>query len=359
MLKDAYRRLVLRLRESSVYSLFGNDKPEVVRQNLDVFLVATALKCYDWQLARRDDLGARVDAELTKGFVKELEELHADGRKRYVHDSINRQMVAWFNRFEKESSSSSRRNVEAIERDSSTNGDDERESTIMESLYEEHAKKKIEEATSNSLLDFSLSVKTSTIKGAGKGLFINNIGSRDFISPGTLVAIFPGVVHLQEFAKSTEYVASLFPDPHFQLTMRPDGHIIDSRESMGFHIPQNPLAVAQYVNHVPVGKEPNVMQIPYDFLADPWGTLERDGFPSNLRKLIPLKYAQAPTLLGTLDQSVHMHAMVLITIKPVRDDTELFMDYRLPGDSSGIPAWYAPYKRAMYEEVDEKEATVL
>ena len=88
MLNDAIRRLVLRLRESPLYALFGNDKPAVVRQNLDTFLVATALKCYDWQVAHREDLNARVDAKLTKEFVKELEEEHVDGRKKYVQNMI-------------------------------------------------------------------------------------------------------------------------------------------------------------------------------------------------------------------------------------------------------------------------------
>ena len=50
------------------------------------------------------------------------------------------------------------------------------------------------------------------------------------------------------------------------------------------------------VNHVPSGKHPNVIQVPFDFLADPWGTPGKDGFPKELRKYIPLRYF---TMVGT------------------------------------------------------------
>merc|ERR1711998_196622 len=119
---------------------------------------------------------------------------------------------------------------------------------------------------------------------------------------------------------------------------------------MGYNTALNPLALAHYVNHVPVGKEPNVMQIPFDFMADPWGSVGKDGFPTHLKRHIPLKYAKMPTLLGTLDQSACMHAMVLVTTKPIRNGEELFMDYRLRGDPSEMPIWYVPYERAMYKE---------
>ena len=358
MLKEALRRLVLRLRESPMYSLFGNDKPEVVRQNLDTFLVATALKCYDWQLTKREEIHARVDAELTKGFVKELEGMYADGRKKYVQNRINRQIIAWFNRFEENfSSSSSSSSGTSTIGDSGSDilafGNQKEGPILLERLYENRSKGVVQEATSKCFLDFSLYVKQSSIEGAGEGLFIKNTGPRTFISPGTLVGIFPGLVHLYEYTKSNEYVAALFPDPNFQLTMRPDGHIIDSRESADFRLPSNPLALAHYVNHVPNDKEPNVMQVPFDFMADPWGSAGKDGFPSNLRRHIPLKYAKEPTLLGTVDQSACMYAMVLVTTKPIRNGDELFMDYRLPGDPSELPVWYAPHERAMYREDEE------
>lgn len=372
MLNDAIRRLVLRLRESPLYALFGNDKPAVVRQNLDTFLVATALKCYDWQVAHREDLNARVDAKLTKEFVKELEEEHVDGRKKYVQNMINRQMIAWFNRFEESnlattsrsssrsssnsSSSSNGNKAGEIGRDNFALGDDDEGPVFLESLYDSRTKEEVQQATSMSFLDFSLEVKKSSIEGAGQGVYVMNTGPRNFISPGTLLAIFPGLVHLSEYTKSNDYVASLFPDPDFQLTMRPDGHIIDSRDRSDFRMTHtNPLALAHYVNHVPADGESNVMQIPYDFMADPWGTHGKDGFPAKLKRHIPLKYAKPPTLLGTIDQSAHMHAMVLISTKPIRDGEELFMDYRLEGDPNELPVWFVPYKRAMdKEEVDDE-----
>ena len=72
-------------------------------------------------------------------------------------------------------------------------------------------------------------MKKSSVDGAGRGLFVTNHGPRDFISPGSVVAMFPGIVHLLEYTHKAEYLETLFPDPDFQLTRTPEGHIIDSR----------------------------------------------------------------------------------------------------------------------------------
>ena len=40
------------------------------------------------------------------------------------------------------------------------------------------------------------------------------------ICPGTVVAFFPGMVHLHEFARREEYVDGLLPDDHFHLMAR-------------------------------------------------------------------------------------------------------------------------------------------
>merc|ERR1711871_1761275 len=214
--------------------------------------------------------------------------------------------------------------------------------------------RKAEDQRHMCLLDFSLQVKKSTIESAGCGLFVMNKGPRRFISPGTVIAIFPGHVHLLEYCSKLEYLEKLFPDSNFHLTRRQDGHLIDSRDIN--QLPSNPIALAHMVNHVPSGKHPNVIQIPFDFLADPWGTPGRDGFPKELRKYIPLRYAKPPTMLGTVDQRAYMHAMVLVTIRPLRNGDEIFMNYRLNANNpSDLPVWYAPYETFVDDDDDDDD----
>lgn len=138
-------------------------------------------------------------------------------------------------------------------------------------------------------LGYELEVRPSKIHKGGVGVFIKeqpNL-SRDVpvICPGTVVSVFPGVVHLQEplpymkidskIVTKDEYIETkLLPDPHYMLLMRLDGIFIDSRkctELLSHYHPWklnndihsneiavtepcvlNPYAVAQYVNHPPI-----------------------------------------------------------------------------------------------------------
>lgn len=40
------------------------------------------------------------------------------------------------------------------------------------------------------------------------------------VAPGTVIALFPGTIHLAEFAKGKDYLKSLMPDDNFNLMMR-------------------------------------------------------------------------------------------------------------------------------------------
>lgn len=63
---------------------------------------------------------------------------------------------------------------------------------------------------------FVVEINKSKIPSGGNGLFLRG----SVVHPGTVVAIFPGKVHLAEFL-TNEYVESeLFPDPHFYLMGR-------------------------------------------------------------------------------------------------------------------------------------------
>ena len=83
---------------------------------------------------------------------------------------------------------------------------------------------------------------------------------------------------------------------HLHLT-RPDGHVIDSRRVD--ETPTNPYAMGHKVNHMPIGYQPNCIQIPFNFPMDPLGIHE---FPRDLLKYVPYKYDQEGTLLGSPDR---------------------------------------------------------
>ena len=40
------------------------------------------------------------------------------------------------------------------------------------------------------------------------------------VAPGTVIALFPGTIHLAEFANGKDYLKSLMPDDNFNLMMR-------------------------------------------------------------------------------------------------------------------------------------------
>lgn len=40
------------------------------------------------------------------------------------------------------------------------------------------------------------------------------------VVPGTVIALFPGIIHLAEFARGRDYMKSLMPDDNFNLLMR-------------------------------------------------------------------------------------------------------------------------------------------
>ena len=76
-----------------------------------------------------------------------------------------------------------------------------------------------QDSLSSQLLEknnFLVEVKKSTIPLAGKGLFIHG----SVVHPGTVIALFPGKVHLPQYL-TNEYVDSeLLPDADFYLMGR-------------------------------------------------------------------------------------------------------------------------------------------
>jgi hypothetical protein len=175
---------------------------------------------------------------------------------------------------------------------------------------------------------------------AGEGLFLRSDGRT--VLPGTVLALFPGLVHLAEYTRQKNYFHSLMPDKDLMMLARRDDVILDARGAN--RVPWNPYALAHFINHPPQDAFPNVLQVPFDFRADP---LRIDEFPRDLRSLVPHTHAQPPTLTGTTERGVFMHSMAIIAARPLEDGDELLMDYRLLPNGP-LPEWYHHF--------DEEEA---
>jgi len=306
------------VRSVPFLSSFFKENPRAARLELDVYACATFLKCYAWQTENRADT---IKKDTVLSFVADLEKLNAKTRENYVQKEITRQILGLFQQIDRANS---------IDEKSRDNDDD-----ALERMSNLIFGKEVKDYEEKSLLDFTLSVKPSSIPNAGDGLFIKNLGPRQYISAGSVIAIFPGVVHLKEYTRNQKYVSALFPDPDFQLTLTAGGHVIDSRQLD--KIPYNPIALAHKVNHVPEGKTPNAIAISYGFSTFRTG---EDGFPYRFRKYIPNIYAKQPF---ATDRSQIMRTKVLVTSRPISDGEEIFMDYRLNVDTMKYPFWYIPY----------------
>ena len=105
-------------------------------------------------------------------------------------------------------------------------------------------------------LGFELECRQSSISdAAGQGVFVK----KGKIFPGTVIAFFPGYVHLAEHTSDKVFMETLLPDEHFQMVVRNDGHIIDGRGAS--KVPNNPFSYGNMINHVPKGKLVNCHQV--------------------------------------------------------------------------------------------------
>eukprot|EP00981_Chlorochromonas_danica_P001864 scaffold386_cov174-Ochromonas_danica.AAC.38 len=204
----------------------------------------------------------------------------------------------------------------------------------------QESNKSNEEAVDRYALPFKLECKESKIPNAGQGVFIRAMDkSQPIIPPGTVVALYPGLVHLREHLRDRNYLMSLLPDPDLLLMTRIDQTIIDGRTADKCY--PNPYALGHKINHC--GKNrPNVLQVPFDFREDL--IFDGNSFPVPLRYLIPNGFAKPPSMIGKLElATVHMKSMVFIATAPLEDNDELIMDYRLNPRMENLPSWYESY----------------
>lgn len=283
------------------------------QEHLDLYLASTLLlaKKQKNQLDRRlgpadfDKIYASLDI-LTTNKLKEL-----------VNKSIDEQTVVIYNHIH-----DIRSNIEETNKSL--------DQVALDAIFEK--------------VGFILSCKQSKILNSGDGVFVK---TKQELTPGTVIAFYPGLVHLPEFTIQPSYLNTLLPDDDLFLMSRYDYTVIDGRTTSSVvdernnHRPcqSNPYALAHKVNHPSSTSKANVLQVAYNFPGDP---LELTAFPEQLRQYIPNKYAKDPTLFGTWDRSACMRTVALISIRPIADGEELYMDYRL-NTSRELPSWYTPY----------------
>lgn len=169
-------------------------------------------------------------------FTSAVDSMSHDALYTYVQNSINSQIVTMF------------KSLETVEELRNQAGMNERNVSLVEK----------ETGILMRDINYTLEQKCSSIEGAGDGVFLNTPNS---ISPGTVVSLYPGLIHLREDLKDSAYFSSLLPDPDFMIMTRLDETLIDGRTAS--KVPANPYALGHLVNHCGADKKPNVIQVRY------------------------------------------------------------------------------------------------
>jgi hypothetical protein len=341
-------------------------RPAVDRANLDAFRSSVLLKCYEWHMQPQHlGTGIQPTKEDAANFYGTAEQMEFDDMREYTQEQLNKQIIHMFTRIE-ENATWKHEGIKAKDKNGSKSKSDDKENESNNNAAvspSSSGSSKVPQPQPVTTAEFNLSAlmksigfrvesKPSTCPGdSGRGLFL--ACPQDAIIPaGTLLALYPGLVHLPEYTTKPGYIRSeLLPDPNLMLMLRTDNTVIDGRTA--HKCPANPYALAHMVNHVPLGLMPNVLQCPYNFPGDPIG---KDVFPTTLQKFIPNSYGlKTPTLFGTIDRSAMMRTVVLLAARPLKNGDELFMDYRLNPSAGSLPSWYSPYGREEGEGEEKKD----
>ena len=196
-------------------------------------------------------------------------------------------------------------------------------------------------------LGYSIIALKSCIPGAGRGVYVDG-----FVKAGTIVAFQPGLVYPKEYILTMPYEEEklLQNNDNYQISLRHDDHLIDSRKSPYTVLTNensNSMALGHVVNHPTSTKPPNCQSIMLNFFIK---DMKING------KYIPNVYAKPPTLtvMGGLwdKQAIDMHGMCLIATRDICNE-ELFYDYRLM--TSHVPTWYTPVEDTYFTGNDESE----
>jgi hypothetical protein len=182
-------------------------------------------------------------------------------------------------------------------------------------------------------LGYSVVALSSSIAGAGRGVFVDG-----YAKAGSILAFQPGLVWTKEHLVNLpiEVEKELEKNDKYQMTLRPDDHLVDSRKSPYTVLTEensNPLAMGHVVNHPTPSKPHNCKSIMVNF------TQGMD--LGDMKRYIPNTYARPRTLtiMGSLwdREAVDMHGMCLLATRDVCNE-EVFYDYRLM--TAHLPTWY-------------------
>jgi hypothetical protein len=194
---------------------------------------------------------------------------------------------------------------------------------------------------------FSVVVLKSSIPGAGRGVYVDG-----FAKAGSILAFQPGEVWAKEnlLNVSAEEERQLERNDSYQMSLRPDDYMIDSRKSPYTVLtePQcNMIAVGHIVNHPTPSNPPNARSAMFNFI-------QSMDLGRNLKRYIPNTYARPRnlSLMGSLwdREVIDMHSMVLVATRDICNE-EIYYDYRLA--TSHYPQWYHPVKDDAFEDDEE------
>lgn len=197
-------------------------------------------------------------------------------------------------------------------------------------------------------IGFTLSQRPSSLAGAGNGLFLE--GTTD---AGRILTLYPGQVYVPEHFAHPGLLESLLVDDHNMCVIsRVDGVVVDGQPLAGME--NHPYAQGQLVNHPPAGTMPNVIAVPYS-LPTAGGsdtpledmevevTSDASAFPDHLRALFPNRlWRELSALQRVRHFGVVAPTIALMSVRPISDGEELFLNYRLNPKSKQPPDWYAP-----------------
>ncbi|KAF0694349.1 Aste57867_14760 [Aphanomyces stellatus] len=295
------------------YALSGTTAGRRFQEQMDTATVAMLTHFKALQDAKRVD-STEEKAALFQEAVSHMEEKSFDDHKKLAQEALVDQVQSIFDVLVRGKAVVGQKpNVFSITQENSAPPTAKSAQTIDDYVRQE--------------LGYSLSVRDSTIPGAGRGLFLDG-----HAPAGTAIAFYPGTVYLSEhYRKKYLHVVSNNPFARARF----DGAIIDASEAAIPHV--NPFALAQMINHPPAETMPNVIPMAFDFPPEEPFTSEPH------HSFIPNRFVHPPSMLAMYGKRSLVHSLVLVALNDIQDE-EVFLNYRY-NPSMEYPDWYTPVNR--------------
>ena len=197
---------------------------------------------------------------------------------------------------------------------------------------------------------YSVVAMKSSVPNAGRGVFVDG-----YAPAGSILAFQPGKIWTKEHLVNLpiEIEKELERNDNYQMSLRPDDHMIDSRNSPYTVLTgdnSNPFALGHVVNHPTPTKPFNSKTVAVNFS-------ESMELTPAQKRYIPNTYARPRTLtiMGSLfdREAVEAHGICLIATRDICNE-EIFYDYRLV--TSQLPTWYHRVEDLHFDEVEEEKA---